>query len=461
MASTGQHAVVLGGSIAGLLASRVLSEHFDQVTLVERDALSHVHGHRKGVPQSLHVHSLMSSGSDALDRMFPGLMVALRARGALIGDVGHARYAIGGRRLPRVSTGMRALRLSRPLLEGYLRERVRALPNVAFLDGCEVRGLIGTAEAIRGVRIVRRDRIALRAEELAAELVVDATGRGSKLAGWLEALGVPQPREERVRVDLTYHSCVYRGTPATLGGALGMVVGNTPDNPRSGVAMLMEGGQLLVTLACIGKHSVRDHLGMVEFAQRLAVPDLYDVVRKSEPLSMPIAARFPHSLRRRYELLKRPPAGVLAIGDALCSFSPIYAQGMSVAALEAELLDRCLRQHGRRKLPRAYYAGAARIIETPWRMAASAGRLQRHSPLPARLIGAYMARLMSAASGDARVTAAFLRVAQLQKPASSLFAPALIARVLCAPQRRSEPGGAEFDARPGFAIRTNNATSSG
>jgi 2-polyprenyl-6-methoxyphenol hydroxylase-like FAD-dependent oxidoreductase len=458
------HAIVLGGSIAGLLAARALCDHFARVTLIERDALLQSYGHRKGVPQSLHVHGLMSTGSDVLDRLFPGCIAGLLAQGALLGDCGHVRYYVSGVRLQRVATGMQALRLSRPLLEGYLRQRLRELPNLQLLDRCDVRGLIGTSAAIRGVRITRREQFEIEGA-LEADLVVDATGRGSKLPRWLEALGVAPVPEERVRLDLGYGSALYRRTPQTLDGDIAVVVGAVAPNPRCGVATAIEGDRMLVTLAgYAGDHPRADHAGMIEFAKGLPRPDLYDLVRDAEPLSTPVTARFPHSQRRRYERLEAFPEGLLVVGDALCSFSPTFAQGMSVAALEAELLGRCLRRERGRELWRTYFAEAARILDTPWRMAAGvesrfAAAPQRR-PWGGRLMSAYMDRLTRAAAGDAQVAQAFLRVTQLRKPASSLFAPELALRVLTAQWLRARAQQPSFRPRAGNLEATRPSMSS-
>jgi hypothetical protein len=166
---------------------------------------------------------------------------------------------------------------------------------------------------------------------------------------------------------------------------------------------------------------------------------MHELIRAAEPLSNPVAARFPHRLRRRYELLRDMPSGLVVLGDAICSFSPVLGQGMSIAALEVELLDRCLREQPL-TAARRFFAGAARIIDPPWRMASgSEPRVATDGaalPLPARVIAGYMKRLIHAAGGDARVCSAFLHVAQLQKPARTLFAPSLIRRVVTQPAVR-------------------------
>jgi 2-polyprenyl-6-methoxyphenol hydroxylase-like FAD-dependent oxidoreductase len=433
MNKTHSHAIVLGGSIAGLCAARALAEHFSRVTLIERDVLDDSIAARKGVPQGNHLHTLLASGGRVLERMFPGFREALIARGATPDDIAGARYCIAGVRLAAAQSELELLRMSRPLLEGYIRERVLALPNLTLLDACDIIGLTVADDVVRGVRIVRRQ---LQLEQwLPSDLVVDATGRGSKLPSWLRDFGFEMPHEDRVRVDIGYTSCTYRRRPGQAGGRTGILIGPAAPNTRCGVGAVMEGDRWIVSLVgYLGDHAPNDIDGLTVFARGLPKPDLYQLLCEAEPLSRPIPARFPHSQRRYYERLRRFPQGLLAIGDALCSFNPMYAQGMSVAALEAELLGRCLHQSYRGdQLRRAFFRGCSAIIETPWRLAVGGDlrfpAVEGPRPLAARVRNAYLKRLARAAGADPEVALAFLRVTNLVRPPASLFAPGVMRRV--------------------------------
>jgi 2-polyprenyl-6-methoxyphenol hydroxylase-like FAD-dependent oxidoreductase len=456
MSKTHSHAIVLGGSIAGLCAARALSDHFNRVTVIERDPLGGAIAHRKGVPQSQHVHTLLISGTRALERMFPGFRDELISRGAITDDVGRARYFVGGVHLAPAPSELEALRMSRPLLEGYVRERVRAIPNVVVLDGCDILGLTVAEGRVRGVRFVRRQA---QAEHwIPAELVIDATGRGSRLPHWLRDSGYAAPHEDRVRVDIGYTSCTYRRRPNDAQGRTGVLIGALAPNTRCGVGVAMEGGRWLVSLVgYLGDYAPTDVRGLTVFARGLPRPDLFELVRDSEPLSKPVPARFPYSQRRYYERLREFPHGLLAIGDAICAFNPAYGQGMSVAALEAELLGSCVADSFGDNLRRAFFRGCGAILETPWRLAVGGDlrfpQVEGPRPFATRVRNAYLKRLIRAAGDDSEIALAFLRVTNLLKPPSSLFAPSILQRVAAhalahaAPRRMSALTDATEPAR--------------
>jgi 2-polyprenyl-6-methoxyphenol hydroxylase-like FAD-dependent oxidoreductase len=432
----GDRAVVLGASMAGLLAARVLADAYTQVTVIDRDELPETRTHRRGVPHGRHVHALMPGGQQALEDLFPGLTAELIAHGAPVGDLlANGRWYLNGHRLRQAHSGLVALSPSRPVLEGHVRTRVRALPNLTFLGSCDIVGLATTPDGRRvsGVRVLRRADGAAEGV-VDADLVVDATGRGSRSPVWLQALGYARPETEQVRIGLGYATRTYRLPPDALDGDRGVVQAATPQHPRSGVLLLLEGDRWMVTLGGrLGDHPPTDPDGFLEFARSLRFPDIYQTVRDAEPLDDPVGFRFPVSVRHRYERLDRFPDGLLVLGDAVCSFNPVYAQGMTVAALEALILRRHL-QHGTRPQPHRFFADLARVVDVPWDIAvggdlAFPGVQGRRTP-KVRLINAYLARLHAAAAHDASLASAFLRVAGLVAPPQSLLHPGVAARVL-------------------------------
>ena len=226
----GARAVVLGASMAGLLAARVLAEAYGQVTVVERDVLPETPAHRRGVPQGRHIHALAARGQQVLEELFPGLTEELVADGAPAGDMlTDARFFLSGHRLQDARTGLMLLCASRPFLEGHVRARVRALPNVRFLDQCDVVGLATTPEGRRvtGVRVLRGADGSGEALQ-GADLVVDASGRGSHTPVWLEALGYPRPEREEVKIGLGYATRTYRLPTDALDGQLAILDAATP-----------------------------------------------------------------------------------------------------------------------------------------------------------------------------------------------------------------------------------------
>jgi 2-polyprenyl-6-methoxyphenol hydroxylase-like FAD-dependent oxidoreductase len=216
----GDRAVVLGASLAGLLAARVLADAYGQVTVLDRDQLPETPMHRRGVPHGRHIHALAARGQQALEELLPGLTAELVAHGAPTGDMlANGRFYFSGHRLRQAHTGLVLLCASRPLLESHVRARVRAIPNLRLLDSCDVLGLATTPDGRRvtGARVLRRADGSAE-EVLAADLVVDATGRGSRTPIWLQALGYTPPDEEQVRIGLGYAtpgSTGYRPTPST------------------------------------------------------------------------------------------------------------------------------------------------------------------------------------------------------------------------------------------------------
>ncbi|MCE7984796.1 MAG: FAD-dependent oxidoreductase [Caldilinea sp. CFX5] len=434
--SNREHVIVIGASMAGLVAARVLADHYQQVTVLERDTFPVPGENRKGVPQGRHAHALLPSGRGVLETLFPGVSQELVAQGAIVADSGESaiRMVSGSYHL-RFQTGVQSLFASRPRLEAQVRRRLLALPNVEVIENCHVLGVTATAEPSRvtGVRLVRRRNGPVEVT-LAADLVVDASGRGSQSPVWLAALGYAKPEEEQVKVNVGYVSRVYRRKPGQAQGAYLVNIGPLPSNRRLGVMIAMEDDRWLVTLAgYLGDHPPTDPDGFLAYAQSLAAPDIYEVIRNAEPLTDPLPATFPASTRRRYEQMDRFPAGYLIFGDAISSFNPIYGQGMSVAALEALVLQRCL-QEGEAGLAQRFFAEAAKLVDIPWAIAVG-GDLrfpevdgERSALKP--VIDWYMTCLHRAARHDPAVVKAFGKVANLVAPPSSLLQPRVAWRVL-------------------------------
>jgi 2-polyprenyl-6-methoxyphenol hydroxylase-like FAD-dependent oxidoreductase len=428
-------AVVIGGSMAGLLAARVLAESHAEVTVIDRDRLPTSPEHRRGVPQAHHAHALLARGQQTLEELFPGLTAALAARGAPTGDMlADARLHFSGYRLRQAKSGVMLVSASRILLEDEVRRRVRALSGVTFAPPSQVVGLTTDrgGERITGVRLLRRtDGSAAEVRE--ADLVVDASGRGSRAPEWLEALGHARPEEDRVCMDLYYTSLRYRLAPDALGGDLACVQAATPANPRTGALARLEGNQWLLTLAGIlGDRPPADADGFLAFARSLSFPDIYEAIRDGEPFGEPATFRFRESVRRHYERLTLPD-GFLPFGDSLCSFNPIYGQGMAVAALQALALKRHMQAAGAPPT-RRILGDFARVVDAPWEMARGADlalpAVPGHRSWSQRLLGSYIARLHAAAAHDARLGIAFVRVCGMLDAPGALLRPSVALRAL-------------------------------
>lgn len=428
-------AVVMGGSIAGLATARVLSDHFREVILVERDQFGTVGEHRRGVPQGRHTHGLLAGGLKALEGFFPGLFDEARRAGGLGVDLTRDAYwCFEGGEYLRFASDLEGLLISRPLLEGIIRERVRRFPNVHFWDGCQVQGLISSFDNRRITGIQISSDMASRS--LSADLVIDATGRGSRSPNWLEAIGYRTPKEERIEVNMAYATCHFLRSPDHLNGASIASIPATPSNRRGGVIVAQEGNRWVVTLSARSGETVPTDLrSFIQFARTLPAPYIYNVISRAHAIGEPQAARFPASVRRRYEHMNRFPEGLLVLGDAICSFNPVYGQGMSVAALEAVELDKALRYRSR-KLAQSFFASAAKIVNAPWGMAAGNDLRMPDVPGKRTLVGRflhwYLAKLNMAARRDESAVIAFQKAKNLLAPPQSLLKPSLMARVLSA-----------------------------
>jgi 2-polyprenyl-6-methoxyphenol hydroxylase-like FAD-dependent oxidoreductase len=449
MPKIGDHTVVLGAGLAGLLAARVLADAYERVTVVERDPLLETTQNRRGVPQGRHAHLLVPRGTQILDELFPGLVEDMIAGGMpVIRDFAELRFAPGGHLLCLSGRPGQPFicQASRPYLEGHIRARVRELSAVKIVDRCEIVGLVTTPtrDRVTGVRIAHL--AADGAEEtLDADLVVEATGRGGRTHTWLAAIGYEQPPEEQLTIQLKYATRHLRLRPGALGGQKMVSIGAQPGRPTGFVLFAQERDRWILTaIGYDGHHPPTDPEGFLAFVETIAPPDVFAAIREAEPLDDIVAHRFPANVRRRYERLRRFPAGLLVVGDAICSSNPAYALGMSVAALQAEALRDSL-AGGDRDLARRFFRAAAKPVDAAWQQVVSADlvlpQVQGPRPLHVRVINAYVNRVLIAAERDPTAAQQFIRVTALQDRPMRLFRPSTALRVLLGNLRRSRVPG--------------------
>ena len=440
----GHHAVVIGGSISGLVAARVLCSHFDRVTIYDRDTLPDGIENRRGVPQGRHGHGLLASGLRGLKALFPNLERDLLDGGAIQGDViGNMRWFQHGYYKAKFQSGLDGVVLSRPLLEGTLRRQVLRLPNVQIVDRTRVTELLTTPGHVQGVRA---QKFGENPFPVSADFVVDASGRSSHTPEWLNELGYGAPEIEEVNVGIGYTTRTYRRRPDHLDGDVGAILAPKPPRQmRIGFIIAMEGDRWMVTMGgWLGNHCPPDPEGFLDFSRTLVRPDIYQVISRAEPLTDAVTYAFPSNLRRRYDRFARFPSSFLVIGDAMCSFNPLYGQGMSVATLEALALRDCLESAPScAEVWRPFFKATRAIVDAPWMIAAGSDFAFEGvtGPRPAGngIINWYLERVHKAASIDQRVCRAFFDVANLLSPAPSLFHPAIVGRVARACLSRSVP----------------------
>lgn len=440
----GNRAVVLGGSLGGVLAARVLAEFYTEVLVVDRDTVRGVTVPRRGTPHTIHAHALHARGHLVLEELFPGLTDGLVSAGIPTCDLAEMHWYMNARRLRAGHTGLLSVMAPRPMLEEHIRARVAKLPNVTFLERHDIVGVVATRDQSRivGARVWPLE--ADGGQVLDADLVVDSTGRGSRSPLWLEELGYHRPEEETVKIGLAYTTRHYKPYAGMLDGipSINQIAG--PAHPRG--AFFGKIGPDLVNLSLtgiLGDYPPTDPEAFLAFVRSLPVPQIYETLRDAEPINDAVSFRFPASVRRHYEKLPRFPERYLILGDAVCSFNPVYGQGMTVAAMEAIALRDRLRL-GKPPDPGEFFTEIASIIDTPWEISVSGDLdfpgVDGRRPLKVRIGNAYMARLQYAATKDPAVTEGFMRVAGLLDPPQALMRPAMMRRVLRHAVRRPRPG---------------------
>jgi 2-polyprenyl-6-methoxyphenol hydroxylase-like FAD-dependent oxidoreductase len=431
-----KHAIVIGGSMSGLLAARVLSNHFESVTILERDPVHDFPETRKGQPQTRHLHGLLAQGLILLKKYFPGIEQELTEAGAMTGDMGEFIhwYQYGGYRI-ECKSGLVSMSLSRPFLEFHVRRRVLGLPNVKLIDACAVSELMTEIDhrQILGVQATKRAN-QNETETLRADLIVDASGRGSATPKWLESLGYERPPETEVKPRIGYATREYRRRaehPSQV-----VMISPTPPEQKYGTFLFpIEGERWIMTAGgYVGSHPPADEPGLLEFIRTLPRPDIYDIITHSEPLTEIVTYKYVASLRHHYEKLERFPEGYLVIGDAVASFNPIYGQGMTSAAMQAEVLDDLLSQHHLRGIWKLFFKRVAKIVDMPWRLAVGEDfrfpETEGRKPPFTEFINAYVEKVHRATQRDPVVFTQFLRVMNLMAPPTSLMTPKIMWRVL-------------------------------
>lgn len=462
----GHHALVIGGSIAGLLAARVLADHFDTVTIIDRDVFPATPDHRKGVPQSHHAHGLLATGHVIIERLFPGIGNDLRADGATSASnvVPLALVSPKGL-LPLAKYPGEIISFSRYLLEWHIRDRIAKRPEVRIITNTEVTGLLASEDRTRvtGVQVRERGQEG-RAFTLNADLVVDASGRHSEAPQWLVELGYEAPPIESINSDLRYASRFYAKPEHFPAEWQSLIVNGSPHRRHAGLVLAIEHEHWHVTLGGMaGSDSPpTDEEGFLQRARDLTDPSIYEALRVARPLTPIRAYRTPENHLRHFERLLRWPAGFIVTGDAVCAFNPIYGQGMTVSALDAMTLSRCLQEQQRS--PRAdfeqhFQRQLAGTVADAWFLATNQDlrfpgvRLSGARPNPGlRLQHRYIDLVLYSAIVDPKIALAYLNVIMMAAPPRSLTQPRMFARVLTVAGKRAIQGLFGGEKEPNFAF---------
>lgn len=437
-------AIVIGGSLAGMMAAHVASRRFERVLVIERGAPPSGTAPRRSVPQERHVHLLLQRGKRVLESLFPGFLAELESRGAVVADASRdIAWYQRDRWKRRVETGIYTHYCSRALIDDVVRRRLAENPRVTFVYDTRVTGLLpGAAPGTAGGVVTESGPLPA---EIPADLVIDAGGRGSRAAEWIEALGAAPVRTSLVTSRLGYGSRIYKKRPEfDRSWKVLLVLPRPPASRRMGVISPIEGDRWMVTAGgwlgdCPGA-------GASEFLDYLhGLPDrsIHSIIRDAEPLSEVSVFRIPGSLRRRYEEVAGFPGRFLVIGDAVCSFNPIYSQGMTVTALQIEALaaelDGLLAAGLGPSAAHAVQRRIASVVDAPWAMAESEDlrfpEVAGDRTWELRLQHLYGSLVADASAVDGVVLRSMLQVINLIEPPARLEAPDLRARVLASALR--------------------------
>jgi len=362
------------------MTARVLSEYFDQVLAIDRDDIEDRPVVHKSVPQGHHLHAFLQGGLNVVSSLYPSITEELRRLGAT--RIAMGRNAVwytpngkaynftGSVRTP-FDSGLEGFCASRGLLEFVIRRRTSAISNIHFEYGTAITELICRDTTVVGVRTAD-------SRSIEADLVVDATGRARRARQWLAAIGFSSPDETEIGLDTAYSTANFRRPESFSGEPLIFITGPAPHFTRRGYVITIEDGALLVSLiGRFGDFPPTDKEGFIAFAKELHSDLAYRIVKDGEQLTAIAHQRFVSSVQRHYERMGRCPQGFVVIGDALCHFNPIYAQGMSAAAKQVEILQEILsdsakQSRGLNGIASSFFTQAAEFNSTPWNLAAGA-----------------------------------------------------------------------------------------
>jgi 2-polyprenyl-6-methoxyphenol hydroxylase-like FAD-dependent oxidoreductase len=438
-----QRAIVVGSGMAGLVSSATLAPHFEQVVLIDRDAIAPDPADRRGVPQSYHFHGLLPGGLEVMMELFPGFDQDLLDAGSLTPEpTEFYAYTPEGKSYsimrfqpepqPAPPGFPRTHIQTRRLLERCLRTRVEAVPNVEVRYETMVRELVTDNGRAIGVRVDDTG------EELTADLVIDATGRVSRTLGWLDQLGYERPQESHIHCNFAYTSAFFRPKNPDAFTDVGFFLGSDPEGPhpdRGGALVRAEQGLWLAMVAGrFGDHPPTDFEGYLAFAETLIEPRFHQLISAADLVEGPHHFKFPKSIRRHYERLEKFPDGLLPIGDAISHNNPVYGQGMSSAARQARALgqlvaDRSANGRSLDGLWRDYFPRVFQETRAPWLFAAMAdfSRPKCTGDFPSEeqpTIELLTAAGNLAEAGDGEAAMLVASIGALREPLSTLEAPA-------------------------------------
>jgi 2-polyprenyl-6-methoxyphenol hydroxylase-like FAD-dependent oxidoreductase len=438
------HAIVIGGGIAGMIAARVLADHFERVTVLERDTFPLEVDFRDGIPQARHSHILLKRGEIILEQLFPGIVRELELNGAYQINFGKdIRWYSFGRWRPSYETDLATTGCSRPMLDHFIRKRLMTHPNIDVREKCEIAGLETDPDRKHaiGVRYASRNG-SISHNVLTGDLVVDSSGRESQAPNWLEELGYERPRESKVNAFVGYATRIYR-RPANVDWQVTYMQPIAPILTRGGIITPLEGNRWHVTLIGMnGDYPPINEKGFLEFASSLPSPEIYEALKDAEPITPPIGFRKAENRLNHYETLSRYLENFVLLGDSVYALNPVYGQGMSVAAIGAELLGDCLTRHRETHqnldgLAENFQKQLAEVNAFPWQIATGEDMRwpgTEGGELPtdpeALMTANYFGQVIFAATRNPIVLDALYRVQSMIESPAIFFRPEIVIQVV-------------------------------
>jgi 2-polyprenyl-6-methoxyphenol hydroxylase-like FAD-dependent oxidoreductase len=439
----GQKAIVIGGSVAGMLAARALADFYEKIIVIEKDEKSDSYSTRKGVPQGAQGHVLLKSGEEIIEGMFPGILDEMRQNGSVESDfAGNVSWFHHGCSKVTYHSGVSITQQSRPFLEGHIQRKLEKLSNIEFMYKCKVKKLrLDGHKEIKSIIAEQSDGSIV---EIDTDLVIDASGPASLTPKWLQEFGFKVPVKTEVKIDLFYASMIYKDLSPNAGDWHSLLVYPNPaEMDRGGSISPIEGDRYHIMLLGYGDHSPpHDLRGFLQYAKSLDQPNVYEAIKNGVADSEIQVYRFPSLHRYHYEKQSDFPSGLLVIGDAFCRLDPLFGQGMSIAAKEAELLSKVLRKYDSKKqLTHHFHRQTSKIIDVPWLIALTEDFRFRtttgRKPMGLSFLQWYVKKVVYACEQNKDVYSQFIKVLHLKAHPASLFKPNLLAGVLF-PSRKNK-----------------------
>ncbi|HDR6287587.1 TPA: FAD-dependent monooxygenase [Bacillus cereus] len=431
-------AIVIGGSMAGKFAAKALSTSFKEVIIIEADERWDGKSSRKRVPQSNHPHVLLKGGENAIEELFPNITNELIEAGSIINNFTRDLkwHQFGLWKQPFIGE-VHMIQQSRPLLEWHIQKRIHQISNITIKYETLVKGLLVDAKLnkVCGVKVKYLETNTQ--EEVHADLVVDASGFGSKSIEWLREYEI-KVQEEKVRIDLFYATKMFKLKENEELDCCNMLMSPSfPDNPYGVLIQTIEDNRYFVTFSGYANEKApQTDDEFYDFAENLSISNVTDFLNKAEGITDIKTYKIPYQVRRRFDLVNNVPEGLLVIGDAQCRFDPVFGQGVSVAAMEAHQLQLLLQDRKQldKTFTQQFYKKAATIIETPWDMTTT--EISRHPQLKRELTTKqkfqlwYTKQIYRLSASNSDVYIRLVRVMNLISSPFHLFHPKVLLSVL-------------------------------